>query len=72
MLICYTGGFFKIQNYSNLLFVPRLSEAEQEADPVVAKLFESTEEGQKVSRNAGEKWCAVFQRIADPYTADTS
>lgn len=50
----------------------RLSEAEQEADPVVAKLFESTEEGQKVSRNAGEKWCAVFQRIADPYTADTS
>ena len=54
------------------MFVPRLSEAEQEADPVVAKLFESTEEGQKVSRNAGEKWCAVFQRIADPYTADTS
>jgi tRNA (guanine-N7-)-methyltransferase len=50
----------------------RLTEAELEADPVVAKLFESTEEGQKVSRNAGEKWCAVFQRVADPFTVDTS
>lgn len=46
----------------------RLSEPELASDPVVAKLFESTEEGQKVSRNAGEKWCAVFQRIADPFT----
>jgi tRNA (guanine-N7-)-methyltransferase len=41
-----------------------------ETDPVVGKLYESTEEGQKVSRNAGEKWCAVFQRVADTFTAD--
>ena len=44
----------------------RLSPAEQEEDPVVAKLFESSEEGQKVSRNNGQKWCAVFQRVDDP------
>jgi tRNA (guanine-N7-)-methyltransferase len=39
---------------------------------VVAKLFESSEEGQKVSRNSGEKWCAVFQRVADPFSPDAS
>ena len=47
-------------------------EAEAAEDPVVEKLFESTEEGQKVSRNTatgqkqhgdGEKWCSVFRRI---------
>ena len=31
--------------------------------PVVEKLYESTEEGKKVSRARGEKWCAVFRRI---------
>lgn len=44
----------------------RLSEVELAADPVVEKLFESTEEGQKVSRIQGEKWCAVFRRVPDP------
>lgn len=37
------------------------------ADPVVEKLYESTEEGQKVTRNKGDKFLAVFKRIADPY-----
>ena len=45
----------------------RLGDKEMEADPVVAKLFESTEEGQKVTRAKGQKWCAVFKRITDPY-----
>lgn len=44
----------------------RLASSEQEADPVVAKLFESSEEGQKVTRNSGSKWCAVFERVAAP------
>ena len=44
----------------------RLTPSEQEADPVVAKLFESSEEGQKVTRNSGSKWCAVFERVAGP------
>ena len=42
----------------------RLTSSEQEADPVVAKLFESSEEGQKVTRNSGSKWCAVFESVA--------
>ena len=44
----------------------RLEQAELDQDPVVAKLYESTEEGQKVSRAKGEKWCAVFRRVKDP------
>ena len=45
----------------------KLSDQELEQDPVVAKLFESTEEGQKVTRAKGQKWCAVFRRIPDPF-----
>ena len=44
----------------------RIEDAEMKEDPVVEKLFESSEEGQKVTRNEGEKWCAVFRRIPDP------
>ncbi|KAK0409822.1 hypothetical protein QR680_004781 [Steinernema hermaphroditum] len=40
-----------------------LSPAEMEADPVVPLLFESTEEGQKVTRNEGSKFPAVFRRL---------
>lgn len=36
-------------------------------DPVVEKLYQSTEEGQKVTRNKGVKLVAVFRRIQDPY-----
>ncbi|XP_047348728.1 tRNA (guanine-N(7)-)-methyltransferase isoform X2 [Vespa velutina] len=35
-------------------------------DPIVEKLYESTEEGQKVTRNRGDKFLAIFKRIADP------
>ena len=45
----------------------RLNDEEMEQDPVVAKLFESTEEGQKVTRAKGQKWCAVFKRVPDPH-----
>ncbi|KAK6059706.1 putative mitoferrin-1 [Cooperia oncophora] len=44
----------------------RLTKEEEDSDPVVPLLFESTEEGQKVSRNDGDKYMAVFRRIADP------
>lgn len=44
----------------------------QVADPVVDKLYESTEEGKKVTRNKGDKFLAVFRRIADPYIATNS
>lgn len=36
-------------------------------DLVTAKLYSSTEEGQKVSRNEGDKFLAVFRRVRDPY-----
>lgn len=44
----------------------RLSEEEVGADPTSGLLFESTEEGQKVTRNGGSKWMAVFRRVSDP------
>jgi len=44
----------------------RLTESELAADPVVPVLFDSSEEGQKVTRNSGEKLLAVFRRLPDP------
>lgn len=35
----------------------------QESDPVVEKLYETSEEGQKVTRNKGDKFVAVFRRV---------
>jgi len=46
----------------------RVSEKECNDDVIVNKLYESTEEGQKVSRNKGDKFLAVYRRIADPLT----
>ncbi|KZC05652.1 tRNA (guanine-N(7)-)-methyltransferase [Dufourea novaeangliae] len=45
---------------------------ELDADPIVEKLYESTEEGQKVTRNKGDKFLAVFKRISDPYKKEIS
>lgn len=39
----------------------------QDKDPIVEKLYSSTEEGQKVTRNNGDKYLAVFRRISDPF-----
>ena len=40
-----------------------LTEKELEADPVVKLLSSATEEGQKVARNGGRTFQAVFRRI---------
>lgn len=45
------------------MFEP-LKEEELEADPVVKLLSSATEEGQKVARNGGQTFRAVFRRIA--------
>jgi len=45
----------------------QLEESELKEDVVVPKLYESSEEGQKVTRNSGGKWCAVFERISDHF-----
>lgn len=42
---------------------------EQNSDPVVEKLYDSSEEGQKVTRNCGEKFLAVFRRVKDPFSS---
>ncbi|XP_034241737.1 tRNA (guanine-N(7)-)-methyltransferase [Thrips palmi] len=51
------------------LFEP-ITEEEKVSDPVIEKLFSSTEEGQKVDRNSGSKFLAVFRRVADPYMSN--
>ncbi|XP_065175217.1 tRNA (guanine-N(7)-)-methyltransferase-like [Sycon ciliatum] len=45
----------------------RLTDEELADDPIVPVLFNSSEEGKKVSRNSGDKHLAVYRRIADPY-----
>ncbi|XP_022112641.2 tRNA (guanine-N(7)-)-methyltransferase [Pieris rapae] len=49
----------------------RISDGELKDDKIVEKLFESTEEGQKVSRNNGEKFLAVFRRVGDKFKITT-
>lgn len=44
----------------------RLTDAELKNDVVIEKLYSSTEEGQKVTRNKGNKFLAVFRRVTDP------
>ncbi|XP_045785419.1 tRNA (guanine-N(7)-)-methyltransferase [Maniola jurtina] len=45
----------------------RISGEDLENDKIVDKLYESTEEGQKVTRNNGDKFLAVFRRIPDNF-----
>ena len=40
-----------------------MPEEELAADPAAALLTEGTEEGQKVRRNSGKTWRAVFRRL---------
>lgn len=49
-----------------------IPEEEWAKDPIVEKLYESTEEGQKVTRNKGDKFVAIFKRIADPNVVNVS
>ena len=44
----------------------------QTNDPVIAALYESTEEGQKVTRNAGDKHLAVFVRLPSDVDKDNN
>lgn len=44
----------------------RIGEEEQESDGCVAIMRSKTEEGQKVERNQGEKFVALFRRLEDP------
>ena len=44
----------------------RISDEELESDPAAGLLTESSEEGQKVARNKGNTYRAVFRRLESP------
>ncbi|XP_049858456.1 tRNA (guanine-N(7)-)-methyltransferase isoform X1 [Schistocerca gregaria] len=56
-----------VQHFTEHPLFVRLSDDDIKDDPVIEKLYDSSEEGQKVSRNHGEKFLAVFRRVPDPY-----
>lgn len=41
----------------------RLTEEEMAQDVIVEKLYESSEEGLKVTRNKGDKFVAIYRRL---------
>ena len=55
-----------VEHFEGFPLFERVSDEDLKTDPVIPKLYESTEEGQKVSRNKGDKYLAVFKRIEDP------
>lgn len=54
-----------VQHFDEHPLFEKISDAELNEDPIVEKLYESTEEGQKVTRNKGDKYLAVYRRIPD-------
>ncbi|XP_060527678.1 tRNA (guanine-N(7)-)-methyltransferase isoform X3 [Cylas formicarius] len=56
-----------VKHFTEHPLFQRIDDHDLKDDPIVEKLYSSTEEGQKVSRNQGEKFVAVFRRTSDPY-----
>ncbi|KAJ8298979.1 hypothetical protein KUTeg_023039 [Tegillarca granosa] len=54
-----------VSHFEEFPLFKRVPEEDLKTDIVVEKLYESTEEGKKVTRNKGDKYIAVFQRIED-------
>ena len=55
-----------VEHFVEFPLFERVTDEDLKGDLVVPKLYESTEEGQKVSRNKGAKYLAVFRRVEDP------
>ena len=55
-----------VEHFEKFPLFQRIKEDDLKGDVVVDKLYNSTEEGQKVTRNKGEKFLAVFRRVQDP------
>ncbi|XP_020578756.1 tRNA (guanine-N(7)-)-methyltransferase [Phalaenopsis equestris] len=64
------GDWMKFCLDSHPLF-SAVPEEELESDPVVKLLVCATEEGQKVARNGGQTFCAVFRRVAADEASDS-
>ncbi|KAF2900657.1 hypothetical protein ILUMI_05536 [Ignelater luminosus] len=58
-----------VQHFVEHPLFERVSESDADSDPITEKLYSSTEEGQKVSRNNGDKFLAIFRRIEDPFVS---
>ncbi|KAL0272473.1 UNVERIFIED_CONTAM: hypothetical protein PYX00_005428 [Menopon gallinae] len=61
-----------VQHFDSHPLFERVTDEELSKDPVVDTLYQSTEEGKKVTRNNGSKYLAVYKRIKDPYVRDES
>ncbi|KAF7280056.1 tRNA (guanine-N(7)-)-methyltransferase [Rhynchophorus ferrugineus] len=59
-----------VKHFTEHPLFEQMTEDEMKNDPIIEKLYSSTEEGQKVTRNNGDKFLAVFKRIADPFKHD--
>ncbi|RWS23191.1 tRNA (guanine-N(7)-)-methyltransferase-like protein [Leptotrombidium deliense] len=59
-----------VKHFTEFPLFKRLNEQEMNSDPIVPLLFDSTEEGKKVSRTGGEKYCAAFRRIEDNFISE--
>ncbi|XP_045473308.1 tRNA (guanine-N(7)-)-methyltransferase isoform X2 [Harmonia axyridis] len=59
-----------VAHFSEHPLFERINEEEAVADPIVEKLYASSEEGQKVTRNNGDKFLAIFRRLEDPYDSN--
>lgn len=59
------------QHLSEHPLFQRLSQHEMDEDLVTEKLFDSSEEGKKVTRNKGDKYMSFFRRIEDPKLSTT-
>ncbi|CAF0806486.1 unnamed protein product [Brachionus calyciflorus] len=55
-----------VKHFEEFPLFQRVQESEYANDPIVPKLFDSSEEGKKVVRNKGKHFLAIFRRIADP------
>jgi len=57
-----------VEHFTQHPLFTRLTQQQLDDDPVVELIVNSTEEGQKVTRNKGDKWTAVFRRTDDDVT----
>ncbi|ESO97474.1 hypothetical protein LOTGIDRAFT_214330 [Lottia gigantea] len=61
-----------VEHFIQFPLFQRVPDDELKSDLVVEKLYDSTEEGQKVTRNSGDKYLAVFKRLPDNFNSQTS
>eukprot|EP00955_Chlamydomonas_euryale_P020065 213604-Chlamydomonas_euryale.AAC.8 len=59
------GEWMRAKLTAHPMFEP-VSDEELENDPAANVLTDATEEGQKVARNKGNTWRAVFRRLPEP------